>query len=355
MNGLKIDIRLRYSSGFLLDARFETEALLTCLFGRSGSGKSSVLASVAGLVSPDEGCISLRGRTLFSSQERVNVPVHRRNIGFVFQDHLLFPHLTVQKNLQYGWRRQRSKRTGLDLESVVRVLELQGILQQYPRTLSGGQKQRVALGRALLCQPEMLLMDEPLTGLDDTLKSKILGYVERAVHEWRIPTLYVTHSVFEVQRLAQRVIVLDNGSVVDQGTAEEVLQHAPVLEREERIGNLLRVRDLQQDDNGDWHGKVGQQLLSLPAGSYPNGEVLIRFAADAVALSRLEPTPSSIRNRLHGTVEHLVELADRMLIQIDVGQPLWAEITHEAQRELQLRPGDSVTCMVKALAMQTVG
>lgn len=357
MNGLELNIRHRFgSAGFALDLQFQSDALITSLFGRSGSGKSTTLAMIAGLLSPQQGTIRFQGRTLFDSETSVDLPPEQREIGFVFQDHLLFPHLSVRKNLLYGRRRRTSANRDITFEKVAEVLELEPFLDQKPNTLSGGQQQRVALGRALLRNPSLLLMDEPLTGLDDALKSRILSYVERAVHEWSIPTVYVSHSLFEVQRLAHHVIAFENGRVLDQGPPSEILRHAPVLQSEDadRLVNLLRVRQVTRDQNGDWHGQVGDHVLSLPSLVRPAEEILVSFPAAAVGVSKAATEPTSVRNRLHGRVDHLVSLRDRILVQIDIGQPLWAEITHEAQRDIQLRCGESVTCLVKALAIRQV-
>lgn len=356
MNGLEVDIHHRFGqAGFCLDVQFRSDALITSLFGRSGSGKSTTLNMIAGLVSPQTGKIYANDRAWFDSRTAVNLPPERRQIGFVFQDHLLFPHLSVRKNLLYGWRRSSGKGE-ITFDKVAQVLELEAFLEQNPTTLSGGQQQRVALGRALLRNPSLLLMDEPLTGLDDALKSRILSYVELAVHEWQIPTLYVSHSLFEVQRLAHHVIVFENGRVLDEGPPSQVLQHAPVLQSEEadHLVNLLRVRQVTRDQNGDWHGMVGDQILSLPSAVRADTDILVSFPAAAVGVSKSAPEPTSVRNRLHGRVDHLVSLQDRILVQIDIGQPLWAEITHEAQRDIQLRQGEEVTCLVKALAIRQV-
>jgi molybdate transport system ATP-binding protein len=211
---LEFACRLSYPSGFCLDAAFATDARVTALVGPSGSGKTSVLSLLAGLRRPDHGLIRLDGRVLCDTAARLHLPPERRGVGYVFQDHLLFPHLSVRRNLLYGWRRRPRDARPIDPERVGRMLELEELLDRLPHTLSGGQRQRVALGRALLCGPRVLLLDEPLAGVDDALKERVLDYVENVLREWQVPTLYVTHNAAEVGRLARRVVRIEGGRVV---------------------------------------------------------------------------------------------------------------------------------------------
>lgn len=216
---LSFNCRLRYPAGFTLDAAFEAGDGVTVLFGPSGAGKSTVLNLIAGILRPESGHIHLGGRTLVDATTRTHLPPERRRVGYAFQDHLLFPHLSVRANLRYGMGHGASR--PIDFDRVAGVLELTDLLDRHPAQLSGGQRQRVALGRAILRGPELLLMDEPLGALDVPLKDRILTYLERAVEEWRLPTLYVTHDRADVRRLADRVVVLEAGRVVADGAATE--------------------------------------------------------------------------------------------------------------------------------------
>jgi molybdate transport system ATP-binding protein len=221
MNALQFDARLRYPSGFELAARFEAGDGVTALFGPSGSGKTTVLALIAGLLRPTGGKIRLREHLLVDTEARLFLPPERRCVGIVFQDHLLFPHMTVRKNLVFGSGRAGGR--AIDFARVVDMLEIGEFLDRLPASLSGGQKQRVSLGRALLRGPALLLMDEPLTALDQGLKERILTYLEQAVAEWHIPTLFVSHGRADVRRLADRVVVLDAGKVMAEGPVAEVM------------------------------------------------------------------------------------------------------------------------------------
>jgi len=201
----------RYPGGFRLDAAFELEEGVTALFGPSGSGKSTILAVIAGVLRPEMGLVHLGDRALLDTSRGIEVPPERRRIAIVFQDHLLFPHLSVEGNLRFGLKRGSAR--AIDFRRVVDVLELQGMLHRSPQTLSGGERQRVALGRALLRGPELLLMDEPLAALDVKLKDQIFRYLEQSFAEWRIPTLFVSHDLADTRRIASRIIVMDAGRV----------------------------------------------------------------------------------------------------------------------------------------------
>jgi len=221
MAELHFDCRFRHTSGFQLDLRFEAGGRLTALFGPSGSGKTTTLNLIAGLLRPDAGTIRLGSRVLVDRASGVCLPPEQRGIGYVFQDHLLFPHLSISDNLLFGHGRRSSR--PMDLDRVVNVLEIGELLSRRPATLSGGQRQRVALGRALLRGPELLLMDEPLASLDEGLKDRILTYLERVFAEWRIPVLLVSHDHVHVQRIADWVVVIEAGKAIAAGQTTEIL------------------------------------------------------------------------------------------------------------------------------------
>jgi molybdate transport system ATP-binding protein len=222
VNRLSFHCRHRFASGFSIDAAFDTQAPVTALVGPSGAGKTSVLYMIAGLLRPQTGTIRWGDATWLDTEQGQCAKPQARHVGFVFQDHLLFPHLSVERNLMYGRRRRGHRASSIEPERVIEVLELGELLARSPRHLSGGEKQRVALGRSLLSGPELLLLDEPLAALDEPLKDRILAYFERVVAEWHVPTIYVSHNAVEVRRVADRVIVLEGGRVSDRGALEEV-------------------------------------------------------------------------------------------------------------------------------------
>ena len=209
--------------GFTLAADFVSEGRITALFGRSGAGKSTLVNLIAGLMRPDRGTISLDSTTLFDSRTGIDLPAHRRRIGYVFQEGRLFPHLSVRANLLYGRRFTPKRNRWGSLDEIVELLGIGALLDRRPAGLSGGEKQRAAIGRALLSSPELLLMDEPLASLDQERKGEILPYIERLRDRMRMPIVYVSHTVDEVSRLADTVVLLDHGKVVAVGSVNEVL------------------------------------------------------------------------------------------------------------------------------------
>ena len=225
MSQLSFRANHSYPGGFDLDLSFHTTRLVTAVYGPSGSGKTTILEMLAGLKHPQQGYVKLKGRVLVDTAAGVFVPAQRRGVGMVFQDQLLFPHYSVQGNLRFGERRRRGSANRITFERVVEVLELDGLLMRHPRNLSGGERQRVALGRALLSSPDLLLLDEPLTGLDEELKGRVLDYIRRAIGEWKIPTLLVAHDFQEVKRLADWVISIRQGRIVREGSAEDFEGH----------------------------------------------------------------------------------------------------------------------------------
>jgi molybdate transport system ATP-binding protein len=355
MSRLRFDCRHQYGGGFRLEVAFEAGDGVTALFGASGSGKSTILGLIAGTVRPQHGLIRLEGRTLLETAAGVCVPAERRQIGVVPQDHLLFPHLTVRRNLTFGSRRRPAR--SIDFTRVVEILELGSLLERWPTTLSGGQRQRVALGRALLRGPELLLMDEPLAALDEALKHRILAYLERAVAEWNVPTLFVSHDPADVRRLAAQVVILEAGQVVAAGPTASTLDQTLMtrMKHRPRPVNLLRVNGIRRV--GDhWEGIVGDQVLHLPgpAAAADGSTQYVQFAAPDVALSRSPIEGLSVRNQLRGQVREVVELPDRAFVAVDVGQFLWAEITSAALRELDIRPGVVIICLIKTTAMEVL-
>lgn len=207
---------------FSIEAAFTGARDITVLFGPSGSGKTSIVAMIAGLTKPDRGRIALGDNVLFDSAARINVPAHQRNAGYVFQEGRLFPHLSVRRNLEYGrWMRGLPANPAA-FSHVSDLLDIGALLARRPGGLSGGERQRVALGRALLMQPRLLLLDEPLASLDAARKAEILPYFERLRDEARVPMVYVSHDADEVRRLASRVVLLENGRVTATGGIELV-------------------------------------------------------------------------------------------------------------------------------------
>ena len=342
---LSVTLHHRYA-GFTLDVAFDAPPGVTALFGRSGSGKTTVVNAVAGLLTPDRGRVALDGAVLLDTAAGVAVPIHRRRLGYVFQDGRLFPHLTVRQNLSYGrWFAPRGP--GADMDRVVDMLGIAALLHRRPATLSGGEKQRVAIGRALLSDPRMLLMDEPLAALDEARKADIMPYLERLRDESAVPVLLVSHSLAEVARLATTVVVLDAGRVVQAGPAAQVLADpdaVPALGVRE-AGALLRGTIVAQHDDGLTELAISGGRLFLPrVPGIVGAGVRVRIAAQDVILSRAMPVGLSALNILAGTVTALRRgNGPGVIVQLRVGSDdILARITARSADALGLAPG--VTC-----------
>jgi molybdate transport system ATP-binding protein len=226
MTMLAVDVEKRLGD-FSIAARFETAAGVTGLFGPSGAGKSTLANMIAGLVAPDRGRITIVDDVLFDSERRINVPAHRRRIGYVFQEGRLFPHLTVAANLDYGRRMSRLALAPAERQRVIALLDIGHLLERRPGKLSGGERQRVAVGRALLMRPRLLVLDEPLASLDTARKREILPYLERLRDEASVPMVYVSHNAGELRRLATQVVLLEAGRVTAAG-GKELLDAADI-------------------------------------------------------------------------------------------------------------------------------
>ncbi|MBP2550483.1 molybdate transport system ATP-binding protein [Neorhizobium galegae] len=350
---LSVDIRHRQGT-FSLDVSFSSARGVTALFGRSGSGKTSVLRIVGGLVAPDSGRVVLDGEVLVDTDARVAVPAHRRRFGYVFQEPRLFPHMSVRQNLAYGrwFAGAGARRDGMD-----RVLDMLGIgalLDRWPGNLSGGEKQRVAIGRALLSAPRMLLMDEPLSALDEARKAEILPYLERLRDELDLPILYVSHSVSEVARLADRVVVLAEGRVAASGSASEMLKGAFEATGRE-AGSVLSGRVLSIDAVSGLAviGFAGVELV-VPRGGLETGRPLrVHIPAREVLLATQRPEGISALNVLEGRILSIVPAGEGAAdIELACGEErVQSRITTQSVARLNLMPGRSVHAIIKTVAL----
>ncbi|HEY0107015.1 MAG TPA: molybdenum ABC transporter ATP-binding protein, partial [Rhizomicrobium sp.] len=240
---MSVEVAIRHAfPGFTLDIAFVLPGSgVTALFGASGAGKTTVASAIAGTFRPAEGRIVIDGRVVLDTQSRIFVPPHLRRAGYVFQDSRLFPHMRVRDNLLFGWRRAPVKADAAQIAHVIALLGLEHLLDRHPRALSGGEKGRVALGRALLSSPQILLLDEPLAALDAQRRGEILPYLERLRDESRLPMIYVSHSLDEVARLADDIVVLKRGAVAAQGPAFDILTslELPALAGSAPVGAVL--------------------------------------------------------------------------------------------------------------------
>jgi molybdate transport system ATP-binding protein len=356
---------------FRLQAEFAlpTPGVLA-LFGRSGCGKTTLSHAIAGLLEPDQGRIELDGRVLLDTTAGTVVPAERREIGYVFQDARLFPHLSVAGNLAYAERRAEQRRGSAvqrrplyaSRETVVELLALGPLLQRRPSGLSGGERQRVAIARALLSQPRLLLLDEPLAALDAARREEVLPFLETLRDEIAVPIIYVSHQFDEVLRLATHVVLLEAGRILAQGDlgAISLRPELRAIVGPEAVGAILSAAVLGADaDSGLLRVRIGKGELQMRAGTgrleVRHDETLrVQVLARDVIVATEEPRAISVRNHLRGVVTAVaLDDADTDLLSIDIGgATLLARVTHAATRALALQPGSRVWALVKSVSLR---
>ncbi len=327
---------------------------ITAIFGRSGAGKTSLVNVLSGLNHPDQGYIRLGERVLFNSQQGIALSADKRNIGYVFQDARLFPHYTVKGNLNYGVKHSDQQH----FDDVVNLLGIEALLQRYPASLSGGEKQRVAIGRALLTKPDMLLMDEPLASLDMPRKQELMPYLEKLAKEVNTPIIYVTHSLDEILRLADSMVMLNQGKVLISGhvnsvwSSPEMRPWLPAKEQSSLLSARVNVNHPRY--------ALTQVMLSHDASlwvtqlPHQRGEwVRVRIFSNDVSIARHYPQASSIRNILTARIDKIHYGEDeRVEVKLRIGEThLWANITAWAADELALKVGDQVFAQIKGVSV----
>jgi molybdate transport system ATP-binding protein len=357
------------SLSFLLRHRFPALQLdmtfaaatpgVTVLFGPSGAGKSTIVSAAAGLLRPDACRIVVDEQVLADTAAGVWLPPERRRMGLVFQDARLFPHMSVGTNLRFGLR--RAARARVQFDEVVELLGIGGLLTRRPHTLSGGERQRVAIGRALLAQPHMLLMDEPLASLDQARKSEIMPYLTRLKTALKLPILYVTHALDEVTQIADSIVLVDAGRVVASGLLSEIAARAdlPLAQRDDAAALLLcrvaehdRRRQLSRLEGGG--ATFWVPLFDAPI----DAECRVRIPAREVILAGRPPDAISLHNIVPGEVRRITGDAARRSVLVEVALPggaLIARVTPDAIARLALASGIPVLALIKSTSIEVLG
>jgi molybdate transport system ATP-binding protein len=342
--------------GFVLEVSFDVGAGITILFGPSGAGKTTLLDCIAGLKTPEAGRISAGGRVFFDRDRGIDIPVQRRKVGYVFQDLALFPHLSAEDNIAYGLaglnRNARRQRTAAVLES----FRISNVSKQKPGEISGGERQRVALARALVMDPCLLLLDEPLAALDAATKGQIIDDLRTWNDDHRVPILYVTHSREEVFALGDRVLVLENGRIVAQGTPHEVMT-APRQEMVAQLAGFENIFDAEVLATHEGRGTMTCQIagskvaLETPlVRAKPGSSLRIGIRAGDILLATIEPQGLSARNIIPGRVISLGQRDVIVVARVDCGVEMSVHITLAARDSLELRNGREVWLVVKTHA-----
>jgi len=358
-NELRLRVRVELP-GFTLDVD-DSLALegVTAVFGASGSGKSTLLRAIAGFERPVSGRIEFGGGVWFDHDAGIDLPAHQRPVGSLFQDARLFDHLDVRRNLEFG-ERFRGRVARPERDEVVETLGLGPLFERRVDSLSGGERQRVALGRTLLSSPSLLLLDEPLSGLDRDRKAEILPYLRSVIRRFRMPTLFVSHDLDEVAQLSERVWILSSGRLESRGPTAEVVEDLdlePIMGRFE-AGVLVEGQVTRHDPRLHLTlVDLGGDELTLPLtdGVAPGEVVRVRIRSRDVAVATSRPRGLSIRNVLPGTIIELIEERETGSVQARIQlreHRLRARLTLAAVEELGLEVGSSIYALVKSVSLE---
>ncbi len=355
---LDVDVR-KQRGAFTAQVTFSSATPgVTALFGRSGCGKTTTVNMIAGLLRPDSGHIRIGETVLFDGARGIDVPAEQRGIGYVFQDARLFPHLLVRDNLLYGARRARGRVPNLKFDDVVELLGLASLLARRPAGLSGGERQRVAIGRALLTQPRLLLLDEPLAAIDVARRGELLPYLEDLRDRLNLPMVFVSHQFEEVLRLASEVVVLEDGAVAGHGDVIAMSQSAALrsVVGAESLGAVVEGLTEQVDAaSGLAQIRVGAGQLLVESGQLRRGQrVRVQLLARDLILATAPPAGLSVRNSLAGTITRLERDGERAwLVFTDTGGlTLMVRVTDDARTALALEVGQPAWVLVKAVSLR---
>lgn len=360
MSNLKANIELSRGA-FQFKADISLDADVYGIFGLSGAGKTTLLNLLSGIIRPEKGVIQFNESDVFNSDSKVNLHIHKRNIGYVFQEGRLFPHLTAKKNLLFS--RKSGEVSQNDFDAVVDLLDIRQLLDQKPSQLSGGQKQRVAIGRALLSKPNLLLLDEPFTGLDKTLKRQIILYLDRIIKTLQIPVLFVSHELKDLLLLTKNLILIENGKVHEPKTYLDLIRTGELMNLSENL-TIHNVFDANVEDSDKISGakiarlkdnpEVILSIDSLKNISFNGGQIKISVRASDVALALHEIEDISIRNQFPGKVETIVQHRGQSTVIVDCGVKIVTRITEQAAQQLGIKVGSMVYCLFKSMAVDSL-
>ncbi|MCK5829794.1 MAG: molybdenum ABC transporter ATP-binding protein [Methylococcales bacterium] len=357
---LSLDIQLQRGN-FDLEAKFSLDKPVTGLFGSSGSGKSTLLNLVAGLAHPDNGWLKLGEKHLFNSAKNINLSPNKREVGVVFQDSQLFPHLPVTQNLLYGYKRIHRKQRRFEMPEIVDLLEIGHLLKKRPAQLSGGEKQRVGLGRALLASPRFLMLDEPLASLDQGLKQQILPFLKRVKDELNLPMVYISHSMEEILHLTDYLVVINNGRILGDGHFYDVIKEERVQGIANTMGleNIITATIIDHDiESGHTIAELKGNRILLPlTDKFSIGDsCYLSIRSSEIAIAKQHISQISIQNQIKAPIISCTKNASCISICVDIGAaPLTIDITPKAFSDLSLCQGDQVYCLIKAQSFSFLG
>lgn len=351
-------IDLKYHRGnFLLQMKNAISDGIVGIFGPSGSGKSTLLKLLAGIEHPDDGQILVRGQEFYNRADKVFVPARKRKMGLVFQEGRLFPHMNIRKNLRYGY----SLSTNIDFQEVVDILEIEHLLDKKPDQCSGGERQRVAIGRMLLNAPEVLMLDEPFSALDQRLRRNIIPYLIKIHEKYQLPIWVVSHDICDLLMATSQLMVINNGRVLGAGSYLDLLfdpTAGPILQHEEEI-NAVRLRAQSIDRmNGmtafyyDSDYPSNYLLIDVEQDLLPDDQLIFSIPPQNISLSFERVDAISTRDQLQGEITSIKEMGKKVFCQVDIGFPLLVEITRQSLEKMDLKVGMLLYCLFKSSSIK---
>ncbi len=340
---------------FQLKINCELDGGATGVYGPSGAGKTTLLHLICGLIKPDSGKLVVNGKTFVDTEQNIFVPAHKRNIGVVFQEGRLFPHLNVKKNLEYGLKFRQKKNSKVNLKTVVEILEIEHLLDREPHMLSGGEKQRVAIGRTLLTSPQLLLLDEPFSAVDVGLRQQIIPYIRIIHQELNIPMLIISHDLPDIQQLTDKLLLIENGTVAGNGTIHDLIRNQSLISMMRGAGlvNVLELKvvgpindelTLLSDPENGFLPVIEAPYLGVAEGG---DSATISISPEDISLSLSKVDGISICNQIVGTVKAIIETPHQILCQIDIGKEIIVEISQKSKRSLALEEGKEIFVLFK--------
>ena len=351
MSRLSIEINKRRGH-FDLACQIESNSRVTAIFGASGSGKSTILNCVAGFLKPDDGFIQFGEDIFFSQAKNIDKPSNKRRIGYVTQDAGLFPHMSVRKNIEYGYKLTLPEYRKFSIPQLIDAIGLGSLLGMYPQTLSGGERQRVALARSLATSPQLLLLDEPLASIDLPSRGALIKLLKRAAHEFEIPMLHVSHSMTEVIALADRVVVISDGSVIDEGDPKILFKNPQFFSGANReiFENMIEGELIDTGGGGlvESVSVAGNVIHMSPIKKPTSSVVMISIRATDIIISRNMPAAISARNIICSRISGFFIQDDMVLIECDIGVKLLVEITRYSFEKLFLKKDMDVFLIIKS-------
>lgn len=354
---LTFDIQLQ-RAGFLLKVKAEIPDGITGIFGPSGHGKTSLLNSIAGIVKPDAGNILINGAVVFDSAKRIDIPVRNRKVGYVFQDVRLFPHLSIMKNLKYGWAGDVND---IEIDEVVATLKIGHLLTKKPDACSGGEKQRVAIGRAILSGSQILLMDEPFSAVDVKLRKEIIPFLIAVNQKFNIPLIIVSHDLPDLLSLTENLVLIENGKMIAHGKFQDLILNEKNLDVMHESGwyNIMHLfvfaylgsqnLVLLRSKSSELEIQVLDQ--SIRQQYKVNSLLKVLIKPENIAISKQQVPNISLRNQISGTISKIFYKNGLAFCVVDVGENIIVEITEASQKNMHLQVGETVFCLFKSAAL----